>query len=330
MAHAEPKNDSAAAQALFYEGRNMMKDGKFANACSKFEESLRLDYGIGTEFNLADCREKLGKLASAWSGFLNVVAAAKAANQPDRERIARDRAKALEPRVPKVVVDVSQPVPSGLEVRRDGLLVIPTAWGSPIPVDPGNHRVTASAPGKQPWESSVSALEGKVVHIAVPRELPSAGRAVAVAAPEPAAPAAEAAEAAPERAENGFPEPIVERRGGAQRTVGYAAAGLGLAGLAVGVGFGVNSLQNRDRSTSHCRGDVCDSTGVSLRDKAMRSGDIATVVGAAGGIALLGGAILALTAPSASTHTEARTPTIRAVPQVAVNGGGLSLSGVFQ
>ena len=64
---AQAQSDSAAARALFAEGRNLMADERYAEACPKFEESLRLDHGMGTQFNLAHCWEKLGRTASAWS-----------------------------------------------------------------------------------------------------------------------------------------------------------------------------------------------------------------------------------------------------------------------
>ena len=80
-AAAKAPDDPAAAQALFYEARQLMKENKFGLACPKLEESLRLDYGIGTEFNLADCNEKLGRLATAWSQFISVASAAKTQKQ---------------------------------------------------------------------------------------------------------------------------------------------------------------------------------------------------------------------------------------------------------
>ncbi len=63
-ASAQPalaQSDSAAARALFAEGRSLMEDERYAEACPKLEESLRLDHGMGTQFNLAHCWEKLGR-----------------------------------------------------------------------------------------------------------------------------------------------------------------------------------------------------------------------------------------------------------------------------
>lgn len=322
-------SDPAAAQALFYEARALMKDGKFGLACPKLEESLRLDYGIGTEFNLADCRERTGKLASAWSGFLSVAAAAKVQNQGERERVARDRAKALEPRLPKLVIEMPSPPPPGVEVKRDGVVVGAAAWGTPVPVDPGIHRVNVTATGKLPWDGAITAFEGKLAKLSVPRNLPAAP-AVA-AAPAIVAPAAAPA-ATPEREPvnvTSFPEPVVENRGGTQRAIGYVTASAGLVGLGISAGFGLNSLQKRDRSKDHCTGNLCDPEGVSLRDKAMRSGDMATVAAIAGGAALVGGIVLVLTAPGDSSRKERSARAFRAVPQVAMNGGGISLEGVL-
>lgn len=76
-----------------------MQRGAYAEACPKLEASLELDYGIGTEFNLADCREHLGDLVRARDGFLRVAAAATATSQRDRARLARGRADALTPRI---------------------------------------------------------------------------------------------------------------------------------------------------------------------------------------------------------------------------------------
>src|SRR5687768_2018720 len=78
---ARAQSDSAAARALFAEGRSLMEGERFAEACPKFEESLRLDDGMGTQFNLAHCWDKLGRTASAWALFLDVAAAARAGNQ---------------------------------------------------------------------------------------------------------------------------------------------------------------------------------------------------------------------------------------------------------
>src|SRR5215212_4797523 len=103
---AEGAPNAAAARALFGEGRKLAAQGKYREACPKFEESLRLDPGMGTQFNLADCLEHTGRTATAWAQFLDVAAAARAAAQSERERVARERAAALEPKLSRLTIEV--------------------------------------------------------------------------------------------------------------------------------------------------------------------------------------------------------------------------------
>src|ERR1044071_9787666 len=53
---------SAEAEALFRDGRALIKAGKLASGCDRLAASERLESSVGTLLNLGDCREKLGKL----------------------------------------------------------------------------------------------------------------------------------------------------------------------------------------------------------------------------------------------------------------------------
>src|SRR3954470_7719713 len=95
---AQPSPDArAAAAALFEDGRRLMGENKYAEACPKLEESQRVDPGMGTLYNLSVCFEAIGRTASAWVGFREVAQMASAAGQSDREKAARGKASALEP-----------------------------------------------------------------------------------------------------------------------------------------------------------------------------------------------------------------------------------------
>src|SRR5688572_10857098 len=67
-AHAD--EGRAAAEALFREGRRLLGAGQVDAACEKLAQSQKLDPSGGTLMNLADCHERQGKTASAWSGFV--------------------------------------------------------------------------------------------------------------------------------------------------------------------------------------------------------------------------------------------------------------------
>jgi hypothetical protein len=330
LAGDPPKNDAATAHALFYEGRTLMQQNRFADACPKLEESMRLRPGLGTEFNLADCNEHLGKVTSAWAGFLAVAAAAKAENQPEREKVARKRAQALDARLPKLVIEVSAS-PAFVEVKRDGIDIGSAAWGVAVPVDPGTHRVSATASGKGTWETTITASEGKTVRVSVPRELPPPPSVAAAPARVGGSPPvqSEAFTTTTTTAASDFPAPIIERNGDAQRTVGWIVGSAGVVGLGVGAGFALSSLGKRNDARSHCAGNQCDAAGVGLRDDAIRNGNVATVATIVGGAAVAGGVVLVLTAPR-SPESQGRAGAIRAVPNVAVDGGGVLVQGSFQ
>jgi len=52
---------------LFQKGVELMAIGKSAEACEKFDSSHQLDPALGTMLRLADCYERTGKTASAYS-----------------------------------------------------------------------------------------------------------------------------------------------------------------------------------------------------------------------------------------------------------------------
>ncbi|NUQ79484.1 MAG: tetratricopeptide repeat protein [Polyangiaceae bacterium] len=178
-------HDSAAAQVaaeeeapvvdqatkLFQEGRALMSEGKYGAACAKLEESMKIKRGIGTLYNVADCYEKLGHTAKAWRHFREAASKAAASGDGERATAAQERADALEPMLMKLRIELSPGAQTitGLELSRDGSLVPREERGVAVPVDPGNYRVSATAPGRRAWSTEVIVREpGKVVTVSVP------------------------------------------------------------------------------------------------------------------------------------------------------------------
>jgi hypothetical protein len=170
-AAASAETNSASAHSLFVEARAAMDRGAYDEACPKLEESMRLDAAVGTQLNLAECWERVGKIASAWAGFLDAASMAKTSRQPEREKLARARAKSLEPRVPKLVIEADLSSEPGLEILRDGVAVGSASWATPVAIDPGSHDIVATAPGKMSWRTVVEAKEGQTTRVAVPKKL---------------------------------------------------------------------------------------------------------------------------------------------------------------
>ena len=166
---AQSAGNKAAAEAIFEQGKLLMQSGDYQQACVKLEASRKLDEGIGTMLYLADCYEKVGRTASAWALFKEAASIAGAQNQDSRQKLATQRARALEPGLVKLTIDVVQKNESllGFEVRNDGVTVPPAQYGAPVPVDPGEHRIEASAPGKRSFNEVVT-VQKDSGHISVP------------------------------------------------------------------------------------------------------------------------------------------------------------------
>jgi len=88
VAFADPQAEARLAQALFDEGRALMAQKRWAEACPKLAESQRLDPGGGTLLNLALCHSGEGKTATALVGLDDALAAAVRDGRADREKLA--------------------------------------------------------------------------------------------------------------------------------------------------------------------------------------------------------------------------------------------------
>jgi hypothetical protein len=329
---AQAKSSSAAARALFREARALMDKGRFAQACPKLEESLRLDDGIGTQFNLAHCWEQIGRTASAWGLFLDVAAAASAAQQRKREAAARARADALEPNLTRVLIQVAEPVPDGLVVTRAGEEVGRGSWGAAVPVDPGPVQVEANAPGRLPWATEVEAIgKAETVTVSVPvlqLEKVEVPVEVQLAAEEPA----------PERNDSG----TGISTGRAVTSTVFAVLGVG--GVITGTIFGLKANSETAAARELCTGG--ESGAVCMRDAGFDNGaaemseleehrknaDRAALIGyvgwGVGAASLLGSALILLTAPSGGEPDD-ESAALRLDPLFAPGFVGTGLSGEF-
>jgi hypothetical protein len=148
--------DRAAADSLYAESEPLIQAKRFREAADKLEASLRLDPGIGTLMRLAHCYEQIGRTASSWASFHDGEAMARRAGDKRADEAAQ-QAKRLEPLLSRLVLDVAaENQAGGVEVRRDGKVVDPAAYRSPIPLDPGPHTLEAAGPGRQPWKTTIT------------------------------------------------------------------------------------------------------------------------------------------------------------------------------
>lgn len=289
---AAAQSERAAAVDLFDEGRAAMHGGNLEVACSKFAESNRLDPAVGTAFNLANCEEQRGRLATAWALFKEVAGRMKA--DDPRLRLAHERISALSPRVPRLVLINDPQAPPGTRARVDNQEVASSNFGAELPVDPGTHRVLVGAPNAPARTIEVTIVDGETLRIAL-------------------IPAAETAPHTREDLPTSVPrakeQPLASRRilGLDPSHAALVASGVGIAGVAVGIIAGVVGLNAQDRGNDNCSSitRTCNQSGYDANQRAKTMAAVSSVgfvVGIVGGGAAT---YLFLTAPAGGTSKHA-------------------------
>ncbi|HTN82494.1 MAG TPA: hypothetical protein VL242_02370, partial [Sorangium sp.] len=226
----------AQADALLDQGKQLMKKGKLAEACPKLEESYRLSQRSATLLALATCHEKQGKLATAWAEYIDLGAAARKEGNKRLEADAKARGAKLELRLPRLTLNVPRAAAvEGLEVTLDGAPVDSGTWGQARPIDPGEHKVSASAPGRKRWELTVTIKRGERKAVAVPA-LAKDGSAAPEPAPAAEAPAKEAAPPVAAAPDKGGTAGAGKGAAAAKPGKGAEAAGKGAAAAKPGKG----------------------------------------------------------------------------------------------
>lgn len=288
VAHADDTSSVAAATLLFDEGVKLMDSGRAEEACPKLARSQALAPSGGTLLALGDCYEKIGRVASAWLAFREAATRAGSAGKRDAELSSLQRAKRLEPRLPRLVITVAPTtqVP-GLEVKRDGTVLKEAELGVPVPFDPGAHEIEATAPNMRPFKTKVTLRVGETTDVAIPKLAPETvggGNDGAV----PPTSTSEPPDAAP------------SSDGSSQRVAGLVVAGVGVAGLALGTAFALMAKSKNDEALEpgNCPTSTrCNPSGLELTDDARSSALVSTILFVVGGAALVGGGALFLTAP---------------------------------
>ncbi len=317
--------DTAAARELFERGATALQAGRLDEACPALAESLRLDRRVGTLFTLAECEVAWGKLASArahYQQFLSEVEGVKGAapkKQKERVRLAREALSTVEQSVPWLTLTLPKDAPAHARVELDGIVLGAAALGSPIPIDPGRHRVTMKVDDAvRSYELEVAAGERKTLTL----ELPA----------PPSAPAPTPAAASPPKPEaRALPAPAERRPSrGARAAASHApwtwvALGVGAVGLGVGSYAGIKALGEKSTVDDLCSDHVCRSGGANAAERGQRYALVSTVAFGVGAAALATSAVLFLTDPPRERASTAR---LRIVTAGALPGGGfVSLGG---
>ncbi len=207
---AQSPADLKRARAQFQRGIELEQAGNFTEAIQQFREVGQVRMTAQVRFHIAFCEEGLGRLVTALGGYDLALAEADTVG-PDFKSEVETAIARLRERIPKIFIERGAGADAAL-VQLDGVDLGASSIGVEVPLDPGPHKVTATAPGYHPYDATVELKEREITKVSL--EL--------VVNTEPPKPP---------------PPPkiiIVEPDKGPDRTIPYIVGGAGIAFLAAG------------------------------------------------------------------------------------------------
>ncbi len=310
------------ADLRFHEGKALLEQGLVPEACDKLAQSLALARRGGTLLNLAVCRQRQGRHATALELFQEALAVARAEGRADRAEIAERGVLDTRGKLSWLVVTVRPDAgASGLRVTLDGAPIEPSALGSMLAVDPGQHILTAEAPGRRPFEVTVTsggAGDRRAVEIPV-----LAGE---TPAPSPAA----AAKGQGPSAGAGRESPRAADSQTGMLAAGASLISVGVVAAVTGAVLGGLAIADGAESRRLCPESPCSSDeGIAKNNSARTAATAANILVPSGlTVAAVGGALL-LIRGLATSKSAAVSPSLAVAPWVAPGSGGVVLSGAW-
>lgn len=293
---AEPTPaELSAARELFQQGLALEEKLEWAAALENFRKVAAVKTTAPVRFHIALCLENLGQLVEAYDEFMRARGEAASDPKPDAATL-RDQADKhladLKARIPRLTIEVEEG--ESVEVSVDGKPINAALLGTPLPLDPGSHKIAASGRNGT-FEKTVTLVE---------RGEPRTLHVVLAGANAPA-------EKPPSRLD--LPP-----------TTAWIAAGAGVALTATSL-----LLYSMSRSAYREVEAACGDRPLCPRDLRDRYeegrsyntwGNVLLVTGL---LSVSAGVVLWATAPKSETKSAVRSTT------VALDPGGLRVSGVF-
>ena len=303
--------EGSLANELFQQGKALMEQGSISEGCQKLAESLALQHRGGTLLNLAVCRNKEGRYATALRLYQEALEVAMKDGRGDREQLARASLEEIRPKLSWLAVKLAPGAePAGLRVRRDGVDVPRSAWGAPEAVDAGKHTIAATAPGRKPFNVVVivgGPGDKRVVEIPLLEE-------IAPAPPRAARP----------------PAALAGTDVGARawkRPLGTAVLGLGVVTVLTGGIFGMRAIADSNQSKGLCPDRRCPTDEGYMMNQRARTAAVVADIAVPAGLAASGVGIFLLLTSRAPISRAATFQ--RLLPEVGPNLAGLSLQGAW-
>lgn len=334
------------AESLYNQGKDLVDQKKYKEACDKFQASLKLDETVNTHVALARCLDLDGRTASAWGEYL--TASKKGAGTPAGQ-YAQDQAKAIEKRLLKVKIMMVN-VPDDLVLTIDNEAIPKESVNAELPLDPGEHNIEATAAGKH--------KEAKHIKLAADNSPLAVQISLTDLTPEEL----KAQQAAKGGGGGGGTEVVEDKGSPTQRWIGVGMIGAGVVGIVVGVIFLVQAgsekskFDNEGSGLKTCTADasgnpttnnavllpgvsvpggdphchVTDSNGLTYADRANR---FYITMGVAGGLGVVlagvGTALVLTSFGSKKVVKRDEGASVSFAPILSPTMGGMSVLGRF-
>jgi hypothetical protein len=283
----------ARAQVLVREAKALETAGNCSQALVKLAEARSLAATVEVHLGLARCKENLGRLVEALDDVRFAEQAAPAGDAKQAAQI-RELREWLEARVPVLIITRGAGS-EGSQVMLDGVKIGEEKFGTPLPVDPGDHVLRVILPDAPAFEKNIHLESGESAEIElVP---PASASEEPPAVPPPTAEPVR--EAAPESS-----------------LAPWIVGGAGIASLAAsGVFFALRGAAVSDLE-AECVEGTCPE---SLRGRADEAKTYATLAGVTLGVGLAAVGVAGIW-----LYTEKRDATAEArrVPRVGVGLSG--------
>ena len=324
-AFAQSDEQRAAARSLATQGNSAFEAGRYRDAVELFGKAESLMHAPPHLLFMARSHKKLGEFVRAREAYLKIVKETLPPNAPkafrDAQLAAEEEVREVEPKIANLTVKLEGGAGAqNLTVKVDGAVMPSVLVGVAQPIDPGTHKLEASATGFSAVPQTISIKEGATSSVALKLEPdPNAAPPPAVPAAAPAAAAAQAPANPPPPAPGPAPagEPPASNASGL-RTGSYVAFGVGVAGLAMGSIFAIQSSSKRkdaDEAYAQCGGDTGCRTSNPLSQKvdeldgSARTAQTLSIVGfALGGVGVATGVTLFILSANGKSERASLQP----------------------
>lgn len=326
LARAEGPNPEAA-DALFREARELMKQKAYDQACPKFSESYRLDPAAGTLYNLAECEQKRGRTASAlqqWQELVDLFTREKKLTDKRFDE-AKRRAEKLKKLVPTLSISIKADAPKDTIVLLDGVELRQGSLQTALPTNPGVHKLIARAPYRidSVIDFELKEKDAKKFELTPGAEDPDRKPPVVTAAPAATTTAAPIDEKSTSQSNAPAEKEVPKATRSNSHTGAYIAFGIAGAGL-VGTAITAGIVSSKASTVSdHCDSATkrCDSVGAEAASSGNTMVAVNTAMVAVSVVGIGAGLYLYFRAPGGTQTAVGIAPTHQ--------GSQLSLSGRF-